>query len=364
MILPKNISVVSNTPTQGPIRTLQENLLLLRSADPEVRTQAFDQIRPLGKPEISAAYQQVRQLTPSPGWELDCLERMEVERPDPPIHCERCVCTVVSPGYEAMTEVMLDTLACYGRSPEARVVVFTVDDSYHTLSHRTDITRIRCRSLERLSAAVKGALYSASRFIKSEKILTLESDMLVVDSLQPLWALLDVVCPTVLLGSRPGQSQARFKMLPHMTNIMKAKRSDMEFITGLADFDSPFWFNGGVIAGAQAAFMRLDTEMRRLAPYSILWMEGGSPVAFTDEYLMNLCLSLMNNSAEFAGTFNQQFYDLERDRWVQTVTTSEGSTYRQDGYPSRILHMISTARELMWEIKSEIDESLQPAVPS
>ncbi len=356
--------LTKNTPTQGPARTLQENLLLLRSADSEARTQAFDQIRPLGKPEISSAYQQFRQFLPAPGWELDCLERMEVEVPDPPIRCERCICTVVSPGYEAMTEVMLDTLACNGQSPEARVVLFTVDDSYHTLAHRTDITRIRCRSLERLSPAVKGALYSASRFVKAGKILTLEADMLVVDSLQPLWALLDVVCPTVLLGSRPGQAQKRFKMLSHMTNTMKAKRSDMEFITGLVDFDSPFWFNGGVIAGAQEAFMRLDAEMRRLAPYSILWMEGGSPVAFTDEYLMNLCISLMNNSAELAGTFNQQFYDLERDRWVQTVKPAQGSAYRQDGYPSHILHIISTARDLMWEIKSELDENPQPATPS
>ena len=90
-------------------RTLQENLRRLRSPDMGTRTRAFGRIRSLPKQQIKTAYQEVRQITPPPGWQLDCLERLEVEVPDPPLVYDRCICTVISPGYEMMLEAMLGT---------------------------------------------------------------------------------------------------------------------------------------------------------------------------------------------------------------------------------------------------------------
>ena len=334
---------------------LEKSLLDLRSSDADLRLAAFDSLRGFGNSTIREAYQQYRQTTPDVGWETDCLERLVVEQPYPPIECDRCICTVISPGYEAMLEAMLDTLVSYGQSPEARIVVFAIDGSFEALTHRSEITPIRCRSIERPSAAVKGALYSAARFIKSNYFVTLEVDMLIVGSLQPLWAALEVTHSGALMGARH-TSLARRHSLKTTLSSEELRPDGLEFLTGNSSMDCPFWFNGGLIAGDQKALLSLDAEMRRLAPNSILWMEGSSKPSFAygDEFLLNLCIGLINNPVEIGTCLNQQVYNSNRKHWLQTRTTFDGLEFRQGGGHSRVLHFISSARKTMWEVKAEI----------
>jgi hypothetical protein len=348
-----NGQVRQSAPSESSV--LHDALLQLRSNDAGERVGAYNRIRPFTKQEIAAAYYHIRKQNPSPGWELDCLERVEVELPNPPIICERCICTVASPGYERLVEALLDTWLAYGDSPDTPFIVFAIDGSYESLAHRPEITRIRCRSVERLSAAVKGVIYSVARFVQSSYYLTVEADMLVVGGLQTLWAALDVTNPGVLMGVR-SMVQAHRGDLDSMISIIGARKSDILAMCDLSSFNCPYWFNGGLIAGGRQAFVSLDAEMMRLAPHSILWMEGGSPVGWNDECLMNLCIGLMNNAGELSTIINQQLFNYEREKWLQTRTTSEGMQYRQEGAASKILHFVSPAREIMWQVQSEIEK--------
>jgi len=349
------LNLLNNTLDEVSPNPIGERLLQLKSSDIDERIEAFDKLRLLPADQLEAGFHQYRKKSPSPGWEIDCLERLEIEPPDPPINCERCICTVVSPGYETMLEALLDTLNAYGQCPEARIVVFTIGDSFDTLAHRTDITRIRCRAIERLSPAVKGAIYSAARFINSRYFLSLEADMLVVGNLQPFWAALEIAHPGLIMGVRPTGPNDQFSFVGSIV-YAGSRASDVEFLTGDADFNCPYWINGGVIAGDKAAFESLNAQLLKLAPKSILWLEGGSTVTFNDESLMNLCLGLQNNAVELGWNYNQMFYTADRKQWIQTAKTPDGFRYFQRGAPSKILHFISTGRKLMWEVKAELDE--------
>jgi len=254
-----------------------------------------------------------------------------------------------------MVEAMLDTLIAYGQSPEARIVVFAIDGSFEALAHRGDITCIRCRSTERLSAAVKGAVYSAARFIRANKILAVEADMLVVGSLQPIWAALDVAYPGNILGVRPPGFNQLFSFVDVISSI-GCPKSDVAFLTGHPTFNCRYWFNGGVIAGDREAFLALDSQMQRLAPFSILWMEGGSTAAYTDESLMNLSVGLLNNAAEISSIFNHIIASPVRAKWLATERAGNGLRYRQGGGASKILHFVSPGRSVMREINSEIED--------
>lgn len=333
---------------------LEEDLRALRSRDVESRLQAFDRLRDAPWEALEAGYRQVRSHTPAPGHAMDCLERLEVEVPDPPIICDRCICTVVSPGYEPFLETLLQTLTRFGESSDACVVVFAVDASFDALAGLPDIIRVRCRSLERLSPAVKGVVYSAARFIQARQFLALEVDMLVVGSLRPLWDLLGVVSPTALLGTRVQRDPERAD-LKTILGWMGAPDSDMEFLTGRSDFNSSFWFNGGTLAGGQEAFLALDAEMRHLCPRAILFVEGAFRFEFTDEFAMNACIGLMGTAAELAPGFNLQVYDLERERWLQTSQEPNGLRFHRGDEPVRIIHFTSPARHLLWQVKAEID---------
>jgi hypothetical protein len=332
--------------------TLREDLLSLRESDEKVRFEAFERVRKHSRSAIKSAYEQYRRPVAPSGWEVDCLDRMEIELPDPAINCDCCICTVISPGYEDLLYGMLDSLNSYGGSHGATVVVFAIDGSYEALEDREDLTRIRCRSLERLTPAVKGAVYSAARFVNANKFISVEADTLILGDLSSAWTLLDILSPEMLLGTRPSFRAER----PRMSEFgLDVKHGDMKFITGSKKDDGTFWYNGGVVGGSHTAFMRLDDTLRTLAPYSILWMESGPP--FRDELLMNISISLMNNAAEMNGTFNQQFFSTEREKWIQTIERADGLQYLQDGDPARILHFISLGRPLMANIKAEIAES-------
>ncbi len=355
---PNSAAVFSGSeeqPNARALATLKKSLHQLRSLDADVRVKAFSRLRSLPKPWLQAGYEQFRQITPTPGFALDCLERMEVLMPDPPIVCDRCLCTVVSPGYEVFLEAFLDTFWQYGRSPDVSVVVFALDEAYHTLAHRRNIIRIQCRSKERLSPAVKGVVYSAARFIQARQILACEADILVVGSLQPLWAALDVAHPGAVLGARAQTGPDRMD-LRSVLRYAGAPETDLEFITGLANYNCPFRFNGGVLAGGREAFLHLDAQIRRLCPFLILWVEGGFHGHYADECAMNLCVDLLGNHAELHPTFNQQFYSMDRDHWLETSREAAGLRFQKEGVPSRVLHFVSPNRDLMWQVKSEIDE--------
>jgi hypothetical protein len=331
------------------ISSLKADLRLLREKDGDLRGEAFARIRKYPRASIKGAYSEVRRVPIEPGWETDCLDRVAVEVPNPPIVCNRCICGVVSPGYEDMLDGMLDSLVAFGHSPDARVVIFAIDESYETLARRPDITRIRCKSIERLSPAVKGVIYSASRFIEAKQFLALEADVLIIGSIQPLWSLVDVVWQEMLLGVRPTANEGRMRMVEVG---MDQKLGDIKYITGNQNFDGTFWFNGGVLAGNRAAFSLLDKKLRDLAPYSILWMEGGPQ--YRDELLMNLSLCLLNNATEFSASFNQQFSSPDRRIWVTTREAVDGMQYFQEGELGRILHFISFGRGILPGIADEI----------
>lgn len=342
----------SPEPTQGQ---LDLDLRALRGGDVEERLQAFDRLRTLPREAIEAGYERVRSRSPRVGYALDCLERLEVEIPDPPIICDICICTVVSPGYEPFLNTLLETLTRFGQSPEACVVVFAVDESFDALAAQTGIIRVRCHSLERLSPAVKGVVYSAARFVQARQFLALEVDMLVVDSLRPLWDLLGAVSPSSLLGARV-QREGEPVSLRAILGWMGAPESDIEFLTGESNFDGAFWFNGGTLAGGRKAFLSLDSQMRRLCPWAILFVEGAFRFGFTDEFVMNACVGLMGIAAELSPGFNIQIYDLERERWLQTHYKTDGLRFNLGGEPARILHFTSPAREMLWQVKREIDQ--------
>ena len=174
---------------------------------------AFHMVKNASKEEVAQAWQKVRAIETEPGWELDCLQRVAVQTPDAPIECERALVLVLGPGFEQMCEWMLETLQTFGATPEAHIILFCIDSSYQRLSgienRVPNVTRIRCRSVEKITAAVKGVLYSVARWVKAKAIIALECDMLILDSLQPLWSLVEQAQPLSLMGCAPGGNPNR-----------------------------------------------------------------------------------------------------------------------------------------------------------
>ncbi len=327
-------------------------LLELQSDDIGKRLQAFSQLRHVHRPTLRMHWDEVRQLIARPGRALDCLERLEIEPPN--IQCDRAIITVVTPGYENMATTMLDSLRRFGDTPEATIVVFCVGEAFANMAMMPGITRIRCHAIERNSPAVKGALYSASRFINARSFISLEADMLIVGSLQPLWSLIENSRANSLMGCRAQLHDERFT-LSKVLDQENAPPSDLKFLTNEEDYNSLFWFNGGLLCGQRAAFNELDSQLAAMMPFVSMWIDGALEKPFGDELAMNVAAGLMENIGELAGCWNVQFYDLNRDHWLHTERTPDGLKFSRLGETARVLHFLSPNRALMSELVDDIN---------
>ncbi len=296
------------------LNSLQDAMLELRSDEIDTRCAAFWTLRAVPRDYLRAAWSQVRQVRPRAGRELDCLQRVEVTPPPYPIRARRAIVTVISPGYENLLELMLHSLRRSAQLRETAVVVFVVNGAGEALREQTDgglneldLYFIDCQSVERVSAAIKGAIYSCARWIEAETIVSLEADMLAVGSFEPLFATLENAHPTTIAGCRAQCVAQRF----HLHAVLGhhgAPPADIRFLTG-EEWNAKFSFNGGLIAGGRAAWQQLDETICGMMPFAALFIEGGLRATFADEFVMNVAIAQMENRLELAPTWNVQFYD-------------------------------------------------------
>ena len=339
----------------GPLdgsETTHELLWALTSPDTQTRLKAFDSLRHIPKSTLAQQWEESRRVWPTGSKVFDCLERLEIEPPE--IDCDRAIVTIISEGYETLLRSMLDTLNRFGQTPEAKVIVFCVGKAFDNISDIENITRIRCTAIERITPAIKGALYSAARLIGARSFIMLEADMLIVHSLQPLWTLIENARPGALIGCRAQLFSEQFTLREVLAQE-NAPCTDLEFLTNRVGFDSLFWFNGGLLAGRQEAFEKLEARFLEMMPFVSMWIEGAFEKAYADEFACNLAAGMMESRIELSGGWNVQFYNQARDHWCQTEHTPSGLKFSRLGETAKILHFLAPNRNLLNEVLEEIN---------
>ncbi|RYX84252.1 hypothetical protein EON83_11190 [bacterium] len=326
----------------GDTSTIESNLRALASPVSNTRVNAFNHLRAVPKIALREAWMRVRWQEPPPGWDNESLHRLHIEKPTHPLEGKRAFVTVISAGYEAPLRALLDSLSLRGNCPDVPFVVFCVGDSVHDALEGWNVIRIRCHAHGRVSAAVKGAIYSCTRWLKYESIVALEADMLVVDDVTYLFEAVEQGHKRNLYGCR-SQGVERIHRLREVLGHMKAPASDLEFLTGTENLDTLFHFNGGVLAGSWAAWKALDEGFEVLNPFVSMWVEGAYHLAFTDEFAMNLVLSLFPQTlaaCELSPGWNAQIIDTNVSHWIQEKSTHNGAQLLRMGEGVRIVHFI------------------------
>jgi hypothetical protein len=121
---------------------------------------------------------------------VDCLGRAELTAPAPSISTERCIATVVSPGFEGLLDDMLGSLAANGDCQGATLVVVALNPNAActTVARKYGAAIIRARALAPVTAASKAVLYSIA-LVDSQFSLSGRGHAS-ADSLSPLFAAL------------------------------------------------------------------------------------------------------------------------------------------------------------------------------
>lgn len=273
----------------------------------------------------------------------DCLRRVDVVLPAAPIVAERCIATVVSPGFERHLDDMLGSLAAYGGCPDARLVVFAVDPGAECrrVAARYGAEVVECRRRGRVNPTVKSVLYSAARVVDAGEFLCLDADMLVLDDLGPLFAALRACPGGTILACREGDGWHGATVEQAVLQAYCGRPGDLERIMGANGGEGayPLVVNDGLFAGTRSALLALDATVRGWtgAPR---WVDERRNVWWRNQAVFNLALAHLRCGVEIDPAYNVQLHVHDAElAWEDGRLAA-----RWKGGRARVLHFSGRGR--------------------
>lgn len=273
----------------------------------------------------------------------DCLERVEIHLPAVPVVARRCIATVVSPGFEALLDDMLGSVVANGGCPDARLAVFAVDagDECRRVAARYGAELIECTRRARVNATVKSVMYSAARVIDAEQFVCLDADMLVLRSLQPLFAAMDALPDGSILACREGNGNYFSDVSSILHTAYCGAPGDLERIIGedRGEGAYPLVVNDGIFAGSRTALLALDATIRGW-PGAAGWVDERRDVWWRNQAVFNLAVAHLRCGAELDPAWNVQLHAQE----VEVAWEDGRMSARWNGRPARVLHFSGVGR--------------------
>jgi len=274
---------------------------------------------------------------------LDCLSRAEITLPNPSPIAERCIATVVSPGFEGLLDDLLGSLYANGGCQDALLLVFAIDANAacEKVAAKYCATLIRCQPRARINPTSKALLYSVARVVDAEQFLCLDADMLVLDNLNPVFAAIEACPGGSILACREGNGQG-FRNLEHILSTAYGGQSaDIQRLVGTPEGEATYAFvvNDGLFAGSRAALLALDGVIRSM-PYATEWIDQRRDIWWRNQFVFNLALARLRCGIELDAAYNLQLH--VQDARISYVGGRMQATWH--GRSVRVLHFGGAGR--------------------
>jgi predicted O-methyltransferase YrrM len=239
---------------------------------------------------------------------------------------------------------MLGSLYANGHCQDALVIIFALDPDLACmrLAAKYQAMLIPCRPLSPINAMCKALLYSVAQVINAEKFLCLDSDMLILGDLRPVFAALDA-CPSgSILTCREGNGQGFTNLHHAYQSVYWGTSDDWEnvFSGTTEEAAYPLVVNDGLFAGSRTALLALDGVIRAI-PKAAEWSDKHRNNWWRNQFVFNLALARLRCGMELDSTYNVQLH-------VQEVKLSEQHKQIQadwHGRAVRVLHFSGAGRQ-------------------
>lgn len=289
----------------------------------------------------------------------DCLARVEIELPAPAPRAERCVATVVSPGFAQMLDDMLGSLQAHGNCPEAALVVFAVepDEACRRVAEKYGARLVECRRSAVLNPTVKSVLYSAARVVDAESFLCLDADMLVLGDLRPVFAALDACPPGSVLACREANGEGETTLGKALAEVYAGKPADLAHITGRQRGESGYTLvvNDGLYAASREALLALDDVIRGWEG-ARSWVDERADVWWRNQFVFNLALARLKCGVELSSVYNVQLNSQD----VEASVSGGRARALWRGRQARVLHFNGAGREKYPELRGRYAAASEP----
>ena len=323
----------------APPRAIEANIVGVQLLELKVSTSRWEYCHAVWlDPKVDESVTEVRMETL-----VDCLKRAEITLPVVMPRAERCIATVVSPGFETLLDDMLGSLYANGGCQDALLVVFAL--SPNTACERVVAKYrgllIHCQPYSRVNATSKALLYSVARVVDAQRFLCLDADMLVLGDLNPVFAALEACPEGSILACSEGNGKG-FRNLEHvLCSAYGGHATDIQRVLGTAEGEGayPFVVNDGLFAGSRSALLALDSTIRAM-PGAAAWTDEQRNVWWRNQFIFNLALARLQCGVELDAGYNIQLH--VQDVQLDDVNGRVQATWH--GRTVRVLHFSGAGR--------------------
>ncbi len=319
-----------------PPRTLVADIAGAESLELVVRTSRWEYSHAVWlDPQVDESPAPMTQL-------FDCLSRAEMLVPHGLPNAERCVATVVSPGFEHLLDDMLGSLCANGGCQDALLLVIVLDgnEPCERIAAKYHTTVVRGQSRARLTPASKALLYSVARVVDARHYLCLDADMIVLGDLRPVFSALEACPEGKILACREGNSLESNHLGSALRVIYGGGDADVRQLAITPQEEAySLVVNDGLFAGGRAALLALDGAIRAM-PQASTWADGHRTISWRNQFIFNLALARLQCGVELDSIYNVQLH-------VQDVELQQqGSRVRAiwRGRQARVLHFSGGAK--------------------
>ena len=294
----------------------------------------------------------------------DCLGRVEMPLPGVPLHAERCIATVVSPGYERHLDNMLGSLYANGQCQDALVVVFAInpDAACQEVADKYRCELVPCTAWEPLTPSVKSVLYSAAQVVDAEQFLCLDADVLILGDLRPLFAALRVCAEDSVLVCRDDYiTQSAATLEEALCTFYGGAVGDIAYLLGKesdAEAAYPLVINDGVFAARRAGLLAVDRLLRGMHLPTHEWMHREPFRSTRNQFMFNLALARLRCGVRMDGGYNA-FSGMGDVGYGEYAGRTQ---IVQRGKPVSILHFAGSGRHAYPELQSQYAQVAGPLV--
>ena len=278
---------------------------------------------------------------PAPSILVDCLQRAEITLQAATPRARRCIATVVSPGFEALADDMLGSLYANGNCQDALLVLFILNKSGECarLAAKYKALLVPCRSRAPVNPMSKALMYSVARVVDAEQYICLDADMIILDSLEPIFAALDACPEGSILAAREGNGSGVQTVQQAFYHVYRGNDHECQRLMTGGEGSYPLVVNDGIFAGGRAALLALDGVIRSLNG-AAAWIDHRHDIWWRNQLIFNLALAKLSCGVELDGAYNVQLHVQDVD--IERTDGCMRATWR--GRPARILHLSGIGR--------------------
>ena len=263
-------------------------------------------------------------------------------------HADTCIVTVTDVNFIHRVDAMLYSLRENGQCDDAAIVVFAFgeQEAYKELVDKYDIVLVQCALDADFSYKIKTAAMSVARVIDANKYLYLDSDMLILDDISPLFGSLDIIADDKILVCKEASvdSPTLEHALCDPSGVYYAQNGDLDFLgMSASERNYPFVVNNGVYCGSKKAILALESLVKSTLPNSAYWEKFAisSKVFWREQAVFNIALARGSMGVEISELYNMQLHTR--------VVSAQYMPYVPDitycGEKVKILHFNGSGRE-------------------